>query len=140
MIRRMLVSGALILVTGYMTLLVYARLQLRRARLLVIEVKELPVGLPIPKQPEAGFTDLRCVPDWGCYKAVSNLPFVDFFASPRRLPAKLTPSRWWGVIVRIGLDASGNIVEKDLAVDDGHYHQFGTVEIRVRRDSSWFDP
>jgi hypothetical protein len=106
---------------------------------LVKAVEELQVGAPIPRQLQAQFSNLRCVP-WGCYKSLSNLPFVDFFASPRRLPPKLTLSNWWGVGARVSLDADGNVVEKGLGIDDGRYHQFGTVAISVRKDARLFDP
>jgi hypothetical protein len=138
--RRVLIGIVLIMSAAYLTLSLYGFLQLRRARRLVKAVEELQVGAPIPRQRQAQFSNLRCVPNWGCYKSLSNLPFVDFFASPRRLPPKLTLSNWWGVIARVSLDADGNVFEKGLGIDDGRYHQFGTVGISVRKDARLFDP
>jgi hypothetical protein len=138
--RPVLLGIALILIAAYLTLSLYGLLQLRSARRLVKAVEELQVGARIPQQLGAEFRNLHCVPNWGCYKALSNLPFVDFFASPRRLPPKVTLSNWWGVIARISFDANGNVLEKSLGIDDGKYHQFGTVGISVRKDARLFDP
>jgi hypothetical protein len=140
--RRALIGIVLTLVAVYLALSLYGFLQLRRARRLVRAVEELQVGAPIPKQREAEFHNLNCRPDWGlgCHTAVSNLPFVDFFAAPRRLPPKLTLSNWWGVIARIVLDANGNVLEKGLGIDDGQYHQSLAVWIGVRKDARLFDP
>jgi hypothetical protein len=107
---------------------------------LVKAVEELQVRAPIPIQRRAQFSNLRCVPDWGCYKSLSNLPFVDFFASPRTLPPKLTLSNWWGVIARVSFDTDGSVLEKGVGIDDGQYHQFETVAISVRKDGRLFDP
>jgi hypothetical protein len=107
---------------------------------LVKAVEELQIGAPIPRQRQAQFSNLRCVPKWGCYKSLSNLPFVDFFAQPRRLPPKLTLSNWWGVIARVSFDANGSVLEKAVGIDDGQYHQSGTVSISVRKDGRLFDP
>lgn len=138
--RRALIGIVLILVTAYLALTLFGFLQLRHARRFVKAVKELQVGAPIPRQLEAEFTNLRCVPDWGCYESVSNLPFVDFFASPRRLPPKLTLSSWWGVIGTVSLDANGNVLQKTLGIDDGRYHQGLTVVVVLRKDIRLFDP
>lgn len=138
--RRVLISIALILLAAYSTLFLYGLVQLSRARRLVRAVAELQVGAPIPQQLQVEFRNLHCVPNWGCYKTLSNLPFVDFFASPRRLPPKLTLSNWWGVIVGIGLDTNGNVLQKTLGIDDGQYHQDGAVGITVRKDARLFDP
>jgi hypothetical protein len=153
--RRLLTDFALIVIAAHLTLSLYGFLQLRRARRLVKAVEELQVGAPIPIQRRAQFSNLRCVPDWGCYKSLSNLPFVDFFASPRRLPPKLTPpfvdffasprrlppkltlSNWWGVIARVSFDADGSVLEKGIGIDDG---QYGTVAISVQKDGRLFDP
>jgi hypothetical protein len=138
--RRVSIGIVLIVIAAYLTLSLYGYLQLRRARRLVKAVEELQVGAPIPRQRHAQFSNLRCVPKWGCYKSLSNLPFVDFFASPRRLPPKLTLSNWWGVIARVSFDADGSVLEKSVGIDDGQYHQFGTLAISVRKDGSLFDP
>jgi hypothetical protein len=138
--RRVWIGIVLIVSAAYLTLSLYGFLQLRRARRLVKAVEELQVGVPIPKQRQAQFSNLRCVPKWGCYKSLSNLPFVDFFASPRSLPPKITLSNWWGVIARVSLDADGRVLEKSVGIDDGQYHQFGTLGISVRKDGSLFDP
>ena len=137
---RALIGSLLILATACLALTLYGFLQLRHARRLVKAVEELQVGAPIPRQRGTEFTNLRCVADWGCYKSVSNLPFVDFFASPRKLPPKLTPSGWWGVIGTVRLDGNGNVLEKALGIDDGRYHQGITVGIGVRKDARLFDP
>lgn len=138
--RRLLIGIALILVAVYSTLFLYGFLQLRRARRLVRAVEELRVGAPIPKRTEADFRNLRCITDWDCHTGVSNLPFADFFATPRWLPPRLTPADWWGVFARIVLDANGNVLEKGLAIDDGQYHQSMTVWIDMRKDARLFDP
>jgi hypothetical protein len=65
---------------------------------------------------------------------------VDFFASPRGLPPKLTLSNWWGVIARVSFDANGSVLEKSVGIDDGQYHQGGTVGISVRKDARLLDP
>jgi hypothetical protein len=139
---RPFIGFALILVSAYLTLFLYGFLQLRRARRLVRAVEELQIGAPIPKQREAEFRNLNCKPDWGvgCHTAVSSLPFVDFFAAPRRLPPKLTLSNWWGVIARIAFDANGNVLWKGLGIDDGQYHQDIAVSILVRKDARLFNP
>jgi hypothetical protein len=139
---RPFIGFALILVAAYLMLSLYGFLQLRRARRLVKAVEELPIGAPIPKQLEGEFHNLNCKPDWGvgCHTAVSNLPFVDFFAAPRRLPPRLAPSRWWGVIARIAFDANGNVLWKGLGIDDGQYHQDLSVSILVRKDLRLLDP
>ncbi|MGC1222458.1 MAG: hypothetical protein WA872_11770 [Candidatus Sulfotelmatobacter sp.] len=138
--RRLLIGIVLIVSAAYLTLSLYGFLQLSRARRLVKAVEELQVGVPIPKEQQAQFSNLRCVPKWGCFKRLSNLPFVDFFAQPRRLPPKLALSDWWGVIARVSFDADGSVLEKSVGIDDGQYHQFGTLAISVRRDASLFDP
>lgn len=138
--RRVLIVIALFLIAAYSMLSLYGFLQLRRARRLVKAVEELQVGTPIPQQRKSEFRDLHCIPDWGCHKGFSNLPFVDFFASPRRLPPRVTPSNWWGVLTRIAFDANGNVLEKSLAIDDGQYHQDVTVGISVRKNARLFDP
>src|SRR5260370_22664108 len=138
--RRVLIVIALILIAAYSTLSLYGFLQSRRARRLVKAVEELQIGVPIPQQRGAEFRDLHCIPDSGCYKALSNLLFVDFFVSPRRLPPKVTLSNWWGVIARIGFDANGNVLEKQLGIDDGRYHQSPTIGINMRKDARLFDP
>lgn len=139
---RLFISFALILVAAYLMLSLYGLLQLRRARRLVKTVEELPIGAPIPKPLEGEFHNLSCVPDWGvgCHTAVSNLPFVNFFAVGRRLPPRLAPASWWGVIARIVFDANGNVLWKQLGIDDGQYHQDLSVSILVRKDASLFDP
>jgi hypothetical protein len=70
------------------------------------------------------FHNLSCMPDWGvgCPTAVSNRPFVNFFAVSRRLPPRQAPARWWGVIARIVFDANGNVLWKALGIDDGQQH------------------
>lgn len=138
--RRVLIRIVVIAGAAYLTLSLYGFLQLRRARRLVKAVEELRVGAPIPKRPETDFRNLRCITDWDCHISVSNLPFVDFFATPRWLPPKLTQANWWGVFARIVLDANGNVLEKGLAIDDGHYHQSVTVWIDVQKDARLFDP
>lgn len=137
--RRLLISIGLILVAAYAALSLYGFVQFRRARRLVRAVEALQVGVPIPQQ-AVEFRNLNCIPHWGCHTEVSNLPFVDFFAAPQRLPPKLTLSNWWGVIARVGLDANGNVLEKDLGIDDGKYYQSITVWIVVRKDARLFDP
>lgn len=136
------IGFALILVAAYLTVSLYGFLQLRRARRLVRAVEELQIGAPIPKQREAELHNLNCGPDWGvgCHTAVSNLPFVNFFAVPRRLPTKLTLSKWWGVIARVVFDANGNVLWKGLGIDDGQYHQDLAVSIIVRKDARLFNP
>jgi hypothetical protein len=138
---RLFISFALILLVAYLMLSLYGVLQLRRAQRLVMAVEELPIGAPIPKQLEGEFHNLSCRPDWGvgCHISVSNLPFVNFFAVPRRLPPRLAPARWWGVIARIVFDANGNVLWKGLGIDDGQYHQDLSVSILVRKDASLFD-
>lgn len=138
--RHVLIGIVLILVAAYSTLFLFGFLQLRRARRLVRAVEELQVGAPISKLREADFRNLNCITDRDCHAAVSNLPFVDFFAAPRRLPPRLTQSNWWGIFARILLDADGRVVEKGLAIDDGQYHQGFTVSIDVRKDARLFDP
>jgi hypothetical protein len=93
--RRVSIGIALILEAAYSTLSLYGFLQLRRARRLAKAVEELQVGAPIPQQGGAELRNLRCIPDWGCYKTLSNLPFVDFFVSPRSLPPRVTLANWW---------------------------------------------
>ena len=139
---RLFISFALILVAAYLMLSLYGFLQLRRARRLVRAVEELPIGAPIPKQLEGEFHNLSCMPDWGagCHTAVSNLPFVNFFAVPRKLPPRLAPARWWGVIARIVFDANGNVLWKALGIDDGQYHQDIAASILVRKDARLFNP
>jgi hypothetical protein len=139
---RPFIGVALILAAAYLMLSLYGFLQLRRARRLVKAVEELPIGAPVPKQLEEEFHNLSCMPDWGvgCHTAVSNLPFVSFFAVPRRLPPRLAPARWWGVIARIVFDANGNVLWKALGIDDGQYHQDIAVSILVRKDARLFDP
>ena len=139
---RLFIAFALILVVTYLMLSLYGFLQLGRARRLVKAVEELPIGAPIPKQLEREFHNLNCRPDWGvgCHTSVSNLPFVNFFAAPRRLPPKLTLSNWWGVMARIAFDSNGNVLWKGLIIDDGQYHQDPAVSVIVQKDTSLFDP
>jgi hypothetical protein len=138
--RRVSIGIALILVAAYSALFLYGFLQLRRARRLVKAVEELQVGAPVPQQRGAEFRNLRCIPDGGCYKSSSNLPFVDYFASPRGLPPRVALANWWGVMAVIRLDANGNVLEKGLGIDDGRYHQSLAVWLRVRKDARLFDP
>lgn len=138
--RRLVISIVLILVVVYAALSLYGVLQLRRARRLVKVVEELPIGVPIPPNSTAELRNLHCVPTWGCYKSVSNLPILDFFAVPRSLPPRVALSNWWGVLARVALDAKGNVLEKNLAIDDGKYHQGMTAGITVRKDPRLFNP
>jgi hypothetical protein len=66
--RRVLIGIALIVSAAYLTLSLYGFLQLRRARRLVKAVEQLQVGVPIPKQQQAQFSNLRCVPKWAVSK------------------------------------------------------------------------
>jgi len=138
---RPFIGLALILVAAYLTLSLYGFIQLRHARRLIVAVEELQIGAPIPTA-RSEFRNLNCRPDWGvgCHTAVSNLPFVDFFAVPRRLPPKLTLTNWWGVIARIGFDSDGNVLWKGLGIDDGKYHQDLAVSILVQKNARLFDP
>lgn len=138
--RRVLTIIFLILITAFSTLSLYGFFQLRHARRLVKGVADLQIGKPIPNNGQAEFRNLRCISGWGCYKGVSNLPFMDFFASPRKLPPRMTLSKWWGVLGRIVLDSNGNVLEKSLSIDDGQYHQDGTVGISVREDPLLSNP
>ena len=139
--RRVLIGIALTAVVAYSAAYIFGFLQLRRARRLVGAIEKLQIGAPISQQQlEIEFPDLHCTPDRRCYARTSNVPFSDFWLTrPAPLP-RVMPAHSWYVLAQIGLDAEGNVLDKELGIDDGHYHQFGTVGILVRKDARLLDP
>jgi hypothetical protein len=139
--RRVFVSIAVVIIAFYSALYLYGFFQLRRAGLLVKRVEKLRLGALLPKQPfGTGLRDPYCMSDRRCYLWVSNLPFAEFWRMRGIRPTGVMPSNWWHVIAQVGFDSSGNVVDKELAIDDGKYHQFGTVEVTVSERAILYHP
>ena len=52
----------------------------------------------------------------------------------------LLPWKWWTVAAGVKLDAAGNVIEKQLLIDDGKYFQYPTIWLFVGSYSRVFDP
>jgi len=138
--RRIFVCIGYAIILFYAALNLYGFMQFHRAELLVKRVEKVRVGDYLPKQPfGAGFHD-RCEPDHMCRVWVSNLPFAEFLRTHRISPAGVMPADWWFAVGYVYVDLNGKVLEKGFEADDGKYHQFGTVEIKVHEDTRLFDP
>ncbi len=110
---------------------------------MVASLESVRLGVPLRQQPHATrFHKSRCE-EGVCYaeEDVSNLPGGENFwrRTFSDIPA-LLPWKWWTVDAGVKLDSAGNVIEKQLLIDDGKYFQYPTIWLFVGSYPRVFDP
>ena len=124
-----------------MALFAFDAIQLARAKALVAAVESLRIGVPWKEQTSANVFQQSCEKGI-CYedKSVSNFPWLDFWHHRSADMPSFLRGRWWVVAADVKLDSSGKVIQTWLAIDDGKYFQFPTVDIHVTSESQLFNP
>ena len=124
-----------------MALFAFDAIQLARAKRLVAAVESLRIGVPWQEQSSGEMFHQESDKEisWEV-KSVSNLPWLDGGRHRLADMPSFLRGRWWVVRADVMLDSSGKVVQKWLAIDNGKYFQFSTVEVFVASRPEIFDP